>query len=41
MEQYRIDEEYEMMLEKSAIMYANQFKQNGIVNLRLRNVRNN
>ena len=36
-----IEEEYEMMVEKSATMYANEFKQNGIGNLRLRNVRNN
>ena len=35
------EEEYEMMIENSATLYTNEFKQNGIDNVRLINVRNN
>ena len=35
------EEEYEMMIENSAITYKNEFEQNGIDNLRIRNVRDN
>ena len=35
------EEEFEMLIEKSSEQYSNEFKQNGITNLRIRNVRNN